>query len=211
MALGATFARPMRCRRLIRCQGCGLSDSLCLCSSLPQLAPRTRVIVLAHRIELTKSTNTGRLVARMLPERARLEQSHCWEPAADVLPHAHSFVLFPSDDAQPLEAVAAEVQTLIIPDGTWAQSRRMARRQAHCRDLPKVRLSDTPHSAYALRRSAVQSGLCTLEAAVHALRVLEPELGAERMLEAFARWVQRALLVRAGAHDMRQERIAALD
>jgi len=200
----------MRSRRLSRCPGCGLSDSLCLCPALPELAPRTQLVILAHRIELTKSTNTGRLVARMLGERAQLVQSQ-EELAEGALPAEHSFVLFPTEDAVPLADVASQVRTLIVPDGTWAQCRRMARRHPRCKALRKVRLADTPRSAYTLRRSRLQSGLCTLEAVACALQVLEPELGSAAMLQAFERWVKRALLVRAGAHDMRQETIAALD
>jgi len=68
-----------------------------------------------------------------------------------------------------------------------------------------VRLTDPPASSYALRRTALQSGLCTLEAVAHALRSLEGDAVPDVMLEVFALWVKRALLVRAGAHDMRLE------
>src|SRR5689334_18917938 len=114
----------MRTRRLIRCQGCGLSDSLCVCSSLPRLTPATRIVVLAHRVELAKSTNTGRLVTRMLGERAVLQLHDAEWPAE--LSGQGAYVLFPADDAQPLERVADSIQTLIVPDGTWAQTRRLA-------------------------------------------------------------------------------------
>jgi DTW domain-containing protein YfiP len=168
---------------------------------LPVLAPATRIVVLAHRIELTKSTNTGRLVAGMLRDRAELAQSHCWEPELD--PHG-TFVLFPSDDALPLEEVRGQVRCLIVPDGTWAQGRRIARRHVRCRELQKVRLLDPPASRYALRHSVHAGGLCTLEAVAHALRALEGDALPDAMLEIFALWVQRALLVRAGSHDMRE-------
>jgi DTW domain-containing protein YfiP len=188
----------MRSRRLIRCQGCGLSDSLCVCSSLPVLSTTTRIVILAHRIELTKSTNTGRLVARMLGERGALalHDAH-WEPSALS---TGAYVLFPAEDAQPLEEVVERIQTLIVPDGTWAQTRRIARKHPGCKDLKKVRLTDTPRSAYSLRRSRLRGGLCTLEAVAHALRVLEGDACADTMLTAFAGWVERALMVRAGAH-----------
>lgn len=188
----------MRTRRLIRCQGCGLSDSLCVCSSLPVLAPATRIVILAHRVELAKSTNTGRLVARMLGERAVLQLHDAeWQPE---LSSQGAYVLFPADDAQPLEHVADRIQTLIVPDGTWAQTRRLARKHPGCKDLPKVCLTDAPRSAYALRRARLHGGLCTLEAVAHALRVLEGNTCADTLMTVFASWVERALMVRAGAH-----------
>lgn len=190
----------MRTRRLSRCCGCGLSLNLCLCSQLPSLRARTRIVVLAHRVELEKSTNTGKLVARMLGAHAELVQSH--EPWQSAAP-SKSVVLFPTDDARPLEELGSEVGCVIIPDGTWVQARRIARRHPACANLTKVRLNTTLRSAYALRRSHLADGLCTLEAAAETLRVLEADSCADAMLAAFAKWVERALLVRAGAHDMR--------
>lgn len=196
----------MRTRRLSRCPRCGLSHNLCVCSSLPRLSPKTRVVILAHRVELEKTTNTGKLVAHMLGERAELVESH--EPWQLTAAESESFVLFPSEDALALEDVAHEVGCLIIPDGTWAQGRRIARRHPVCERLRKVKLSATLHSSYRLRRSFLPGALCTLEAAAHALQVLEGDSLAAPMLEAFAQWVERALLVRAGAHAMRTLRDA---
>jgi DTW domain-containing protein len=190
----------MRSRRLNRCQTCGLSESLCVCAAIPALYPRTRVVILAHRVELAKSTNTGKLVARMLGERAELARSDSpWEPCVNP---SDAWVLFPSDDALPLEHVVADVGSLIVPDGTWGQARRMARRHPRCKDLKKVRLTNPPRSAYVLRHSARETGLCTLEAIAHALRVLEGDACADPMLAAFTEWVERALRVRAGAHNL---------
>jgi DTW domain-containing protein YfiP len=195
----------MRTKRLTRCTDCGLSTNLCICDTLPALTARTRIIILAHRIELGKTTNTGRLVTRMLGDHAELIQSDTpWQPSDPD----SSYVLFPTDDAVPLEQVAAKIHTLIIPDGTWAQARRMARRHPSCRALNKVQLTASLRSHYTLRRSHLQNGLCTLEAAAEALRVLEDPTSADRMLQTFTQWVQRAELVRAGAHDMRAFRDA---
>jgi len=180
-----------------------LSHSLCICDTFPRLVTRTRIVLLAHRFELTKSTNTAKLVAHMLGERAELVPSDApcdaFEAAAD------SWVLFPSEDAQPLEEVAGQVGCLIVPDGTWSQARRIARRHPRCKELKKVRLESAAGSAYCLRRAARNAGLCTLEAVAHALRVLEGDGHAELMLAAFEQWVQRALLVRAGAHNLPSE------
>lgn len=194
----------MRTRRLQRCLGCGLSLNLCVCDSLPSLSASTHIVVLAHRVELEKSTNTGKLVARMLGEHARLVQSH--EPWHSEHPPDATVVLFPTEDAVPLEDIAAEVRCVIIPDGTWAQARRIARRHPLCQKLRKARLSSTLRSAYALRRSHLENGLCTLEAVAETLRILEADSCAEPMLSAFGQWLERALLVRAGAHDMRSFR-----
>ena len=59
----------MRSRRLPRCAGCGLSLGLCVCADLPRLCTRSELLLVVHRKEHFKSTNTGKLAARML-ERA---------------------------------------------------------------------------------------------------------------------------------------------
>jgi DTW domain-containing protein YfiP len=183
---------------------------LCVCSTLPALRPSTHIVIMTHRVELAKTTNTGRLVARMLGEHAELVRSDAaWEPREPHASAAHSFVLFPTDDALPLEEVASEVRCLIIPDGTWAQGRRIARRHPASEPLRKVRLASALRSTYTLRRSHLENGLCTLEAVAHALQVLEGDGCAAPMLEALAGWVERALLVRAGAHDMRAACVAS--
>ena len=195
----------MRTKRLTRCGNCGLSQNLCICSTLPALTTRTRIVLLSHRIELGKTTNTAKLVASMLGEHAELIQSHTpWEPSDPN----HTFVLFPTDDAVPLENVLSEVRCLIIPDGTWVQARRIARRHPACAKLKKVQLTAAVRTSYTLRRSHLANGLCTLEATAEALRMLEGPATAESMHEAFKQWVERAQLVRAGAHDIRTFRRA---
>lgn len=195
----------MRTKRLTRCAGCGLSQNLCVCSTLPVLSTRTRIVLLSHRIELAKPTNTAKLVARMLGGQAQLIQSHIpWQPEAP----AETFVLFPTDDAIPIEQIQPRIRTLIIPDGTWVQARRIARRHLACQNLTKVQLTAAPASQYTLRRSHLTNGLCTLEAAAEALRILEGESSTEPMLTAFKTWVERAQLVRAGAHAIRTFRSA---
>ena len=191
----------MRTKRLSRCAGCGLSLNLCLCAQLPDLGSKTQIVVLAHRVELDKSTNTGKLVARMLGGHAELVQSH--EPWQSPHHDSASVVLFPTDDAIPLEEIAADIRCVIVPDGTWVQARRIARRHPACEKLKKVTLSSTLRSTYTLRRSHLENGLCTLEAVAEALRILEADSCAAPMLAAFAQWLERAQLVRAGAHDMR--------
>jgi len=191
----------MRSRRLARCATCGLNDTLCVCALLPALVPKTRVLVIAHRFELSKTTNTAKLTVRMLAGsalRARGELATA-QPEA---PSPGSFLLFPGPEAIPLAAALdAGLSTLVVPDGTWTQARRIARRDPACRNLPSVRLEGTKPSAYRLRRNAREHGLCTLEAVAEALRLVEGDDAlADRMLALFAIWVERAERLRAGDH-----------
>lgn len=173
---------------------------MCICPELPALRPRTRIVILAHRIELLKPTNTAKLVKTMLGASATLMQS---DLRCAPEPVGKRWVLFPSDDAQPLEQVADQVDELLIPDGTWGQARNIARRHPACAELTPVRLTNAAPSSYHLRRQGDHAGLCTLEAVAEALRIIEGAACADALLGAFSAWVERALLVRAGAHESR--------
>src|SRR5829696_8556080 len=62
----------MRARRVLdgRCPGCRLQPRLCICADMPLLPTRTRVVLILHQLELHKTTNTGRLALRCLPNSA---------------------------------------------------------------------------------------------------------------------------------------------
>ena len=167
-------APRMRSRKIPRCGGCGLYPQLCVCSSLPALQTRVEVVVLVHRLERFKSTNTGRLATRALA-RGLIVTGDQLSPLV-VPPVPRSFVLFPRPDATPLtEAIASGIDRLIVPDGTWPQAGRLARRDPLCAGLPCVKLTCTRPSRYALRRSDRPDALCTFEAIAEALRILDSD------------------------------------
>jgi len=50
-----------------RCSGCRLVRHDCLCELVPRIETRTRVILVLHQLEDRKTSNTGRLAHRCLP------------------------------------------------------------------------------------------------------------------------------------------------
>jgi DTW domain-containing protein len=203
-------AKAVRSRRLPRCAGCGLAETLCFCASLAPMAVRTRVVVVAHRDELYKTTNTGRLVPRLL-EGARflvrgehadptrdLERESAREAAELFAPETRRLVLFPAPGARLLSAsdLAEGPLALVVPDGTWTQGRKLGQRDPLALGAERVALPPGPPSRYRLRRNGREGGLCTLEAVARAMRVLEgPEVEA-RMLEVLDRFVACQLVTR---------------
>ena len=89
----------------VRCQRCRLHRSLCLCPLIPRLETRTRLVLVIHRREDRKSTNTGRLATECLPNSEVIvrgdAESHPALPAA-WSPAAQPLLLFPDADAVPL-------------------------------------------------------------------------------------------------------------
>ncbi|MBX3247783.1 MAG: DTW domain-containing protein [Myxococcales bacterium] len=179
----------------VRCSTCGLPTESCFCASLPVLANRTRVMIVLHHSELAKTTNTGVLAARM---HAEVRVRGVWGEPPSVVPDelatTRRLLVFPRPGARvltPDDAAKGGPTTLIVPDGSWPQARRAARRDPLARDAEPVTLPPGPPSRYRLRRSPRADGLCTLEAIARALGVLEGEAIEEALLAALETFVAR--------------------
>jgi DTW domain-containing protein YfiP len=195
------LARPIRSRRTPRCSGCWLPIALCVCAELPRLAVRTRVVVVMHRREAITSTNTGRLAAAMLEGASvRVRGSRRGEaPGAAPPQPERALTLFPVEGARTIApADAGDDLVLFVPDGSWTQARRLARRDEAMRGSEIVALPPGDATRYALRRRGRSDGLCTLEAIARALGVLEGPDVESALLGALDRFVERALRARLG-------------
>jgi len=189
----------MRSRKLPRCPGCWLPPPLCVCAQLPVLVTRTRLVLLVHHVETIKSTNTGRLLARMLAGTSvRVLGAPDRAPPAP-LPEGPRLLLFPEESAPVLSAdmAGSEPPLLLVPDGTWRQARRMCSRDPDAKKALAVRLPEGAPTRYSgLRQSERPGALSTIEAAARALGILEGEEIEARIMAAFEVWLERSLYVR---------------
>jgi DTW domain-containing protein len=150
-----------------------------------------------HYIEALRSTNTGRLAAQMLTGSSVHLRGDRSEPSE--LPAGKRLLLFPLEGARVLSPKDAGIGvTLVVPDGTWGQARRIARRDSMAVGAEVVTLPETIEGLYGLRRSQRPGGLCTLEAIAVALGVLEGHAITQTMMDVFEIWHTRALAVRHG-------------
>jgi hypothetical protein len=99
--------------------------------------------------------------------------------------------LYPEPDARPLETLARGEHpgALVVLDGTWHQARALFRDHAWVRELPRYALTPSEPSRYRIRREPLPDYVSTIEAIVHALRILEPELSSDGLLRAFERLI----------------------
>jgi DTW domain-containing protein YfiP len=154
---------------------------------------RTRVVLLTHRAEHRKSTNTGRLVALALQGAEIRLQGERDAPARPPLPEGRRLLLFPGPNARELgpEDGRGGPVVLLVPDGNWSQARRLSRRDPDAREAEPVRLPPGAPSRYGLRRSPHEGTVCTLEAVARALAVIEDEAIGRRLLEILEVFVER--------------------
>ena len=157
-------------------------------------------MLVLHRFEDGKTSNTGRLALRCLPNSTlvirgapgQLIDDSRWSQPEDAV------LLFPHADARPIESWRDHPRplTLVVPDGTWRQAQRVRRRVPGLVNLPCAYLTRDAPSAYRLRTTWDPRRLATLEAVAEALGALEGPLPREALLRIFDIMVERSLRLR---------------
>ncbi|MBL0843541.1 tRNA-uridine aminocarboxypropyltransferase [Pseudomonas mediterranea] len=172
----------------IHCPRCHRPQSHCLCPLIPSLDSRTRVLLLQHPSEVNHALNTARLAALGL-NNAELIVGEVFEnlPALLNQPGYRACLLFPGEDAQPMQAygLSDDPLLLVVPDGTWRKARKLLHLNPLLAALPRVTLADGGVSRYRLRKAPGPGALSTVEAIVQALQVLEAPMSFEPLLRPF--------------------------
>ncbi|MEA9391431.1 tRNA-uridine aminocarboxypropyltransferase [Acerihabitans sp. TG2] len=169
--------RPYRARgcRVLRCEGCLLPQTLCLCDQIIPSQALCRFCLIMFDAEPLKPSNTGRLIADILPDT----QAFIWsrtnvDPAllaAIADPTRQPYVVFPAHNAGPNRRVMNHIDIngkpplFIMLDGTWPEAGKMFRKSPYLAALPILSLDLASVSAYRLRESHGEGHHCTAEVA----------------------------------------------
>lgn len=181
------------------CRRCG--RVICLCAHLPSdggLPTRTAFVIVQSRHEFFNANSTGRLAQLGLHNCALLADFDNDElidrPAS--LPLAAG-VLFPGAGATMLGPGVAP-PALVVIDGTWAQAKRMLKKNAWLQDMPRYEFPtrvDQP-STYRFRKQPKAHFLSTVECVARVLQAVEPgpgDVAAARLIGAFDALVESQL------------------
>ena len=172
----------------IHCPRCQRPEAHCLCPLIPSLDSRTRVLVLQHPSEVNHALNTARLAALGLTNADLIVGEVFADlPALLNQPGYQARLLFPGEDAQPLQGYGADDQPLllVVPDGTWRKARKLLHLNPLLATLPRVSLAQGGVSRYRLRKAPGPGALSTVEAIAQALQVLEAPICFEPLLKPF--------------------------
>jgi tRNA pseudouridine65 synthase len=155
-----------------------------MCALIPRLDVTTRIVLVMHRREILTTTASGPLALAALANSELL--LHGVKDAPVDLNFLHDgsrrvLLLYPSEDARPLssELLAEDPRpiTLIVPDGSWRQASRAARRIPGVEFAERVTLPPDRPTEWGLRRETKAFGLATFEAIARSLGILEgPEV-----------------------------------
>ena len=183
-----------------RCVRCRMHESLCVCSLIPRIETRTRLVLVIHRDEERKPTNSGQLAALCLPNSEVCVRGVVGRPAPRFVPDpaTQPLLLFPSERAIPIATFAQSARpiTLIVPDGTWRQAAKVRQRMPGLADVPCVSLPPDVPTTYRLRAEFHDDRLATLEAIARALGILEGVWVREALEQLFRVMVERTLWLR---------------
>jgi DTW domain-containing protein len=177
----ARSAKPFMARGGIkgeRCPGCRLVPSHCICALRPAVPTQSGMCLLMADIEPLKPSNTGWLIADVVPDTfafgwARTEV----DPALLALladPQWQAWVVFPGEFVEPERVVhevlsatflAGQRPLFILLDATWPEARKMFRKSPYLNRLPVLSLAPEQVSRYQLRRSKRDDHFCTSEVA----------------------------------------------
>ena len=203
----ARSSKPFLARggsRLAHCAGCRLVLSHCLCALRPAVPTRAGVCLIMCDIEPLKPSNTGWLIADVVPDTAAFGWARTEvDPALLAMladPQWQPYLVFPG------EFVAAErVVTALLPlvqpsltsagqvakrplfvllDATWPEARKMFRKSSYLDHLPVLSLQPEQLSRYRLRRSKREDHFCTSEVAALCMELAGESLAAQT-LEAY--------------------------
>ena len=171
------------------CSSCGFTHQ-CICHLIPSIESQTDLVLLTHENELSRDTNTGKLLQQSLQQC----QSFVWQrktPPAELMALLEDktrqpFLLFPSDQSiECQQAVMTKAMSrkplFIILDGTWQEAKKMLNKSVWLQAIPQAHLNITSESSYTLRRNQDSGHLCTCEVGVELLKALGEDEQAQQI------------------------------
>lgn len=188
------------------CTRCLRAASVCFCKSLAPIAPSFRIVLLQHPKERKNSIGTARLTHLSISNSlliAGTDFDH--DPQVTALladPKNHCVVLYPGPQSVDIgehkekfreEILGTKDLVVFVIDGTWAMAKGMMRRSQLLMALPQIRFTPVKPSQYIVRRQPKEMCLSTVEAVHHLIGVLDPTVGADRLIEIFNGIVQTQL------------------
>lgn len=199
-----------------RCYRCYRPAAFCLCSAIPALSSKTRLVLLQHPREEFVAIGTARMAALSVVG-ATHHVGVSFEDDAQVRALAASpdaCLLFPSEGAVPIEELRGQRRTLFVVDGTWSQAKKLLTRNPFLAALPRVAFTPKEPSRYRIRREPSDECVSTIEAISHVMSVLEDDDRFSQMLAPFDEMIEAQIRfkreVGASRHAKKERKVPQL-
>ncbi|MCY1414347.1 DTW domain protein [compost metagenome] len=147
----------------------------CFCAWRPEVPVQSGVCLLMYYSEPMKPSNTGWLIADLVPDTWAFGWSRTEVDEALLAlledPQWQPYLVFPGEYAEParvldrVERPEGKRPLFILLDATWTEARKMFRKSPYLDRFPVLSLTPEQISRYRLRRSTREEHLCTAEVA----------------------------------------------
>lgn len=207
--------RPFKARgfRVKRCHFCLLPEKQCLCDTVVAQYAKSRFCLMMYDTEVMKPSNTGKLIADVLPDTLAFlwSRTHPEKALLDAIndPQRQAYVVFPESYASPERTVYYQLPAdskpplFIMLDGTWTEARKMFRKSPYLDALPIFAIKEVSKCEYILRQAAREEQHCTAEVAASILGNVGDINASQQLFSHFSYFRQQYLL---GKPDRRQEK-----
>lgn len=180
-----------------RCEKCRIGLSHCICELTPRMKSDTGFLLLMYDTEILKPSNTGKLIADVVPDTfaflwSRTEENkellavlndEKWQP----------FVVFPEQyvegDRQvfnkDIEIEPGKRPLFIMLDGSWREAKKMFRKSPYLNQFPVVSFNPEVTSnkemisRYQIRQATANNQFATAEVAARVLDMAGEVVNAE--------------------------------
>jgi len=111
-----------------------------------------------------------------------------------------TLVFYPSRDAVELDKELVMLERtpiqLIVPDGTWRQTKKLLSRHQELKHVPRVKISAPNNSIFQLRAQTRPEGMATLQAIASGLGIIEGDFVATQLMKLYHTKIERTLMGR---------------
>lgn len=194
----STTTYKSRGQRVIRCELCRLAEQFCICDLSPKTQSNAAFLLLMYDTEVLKPSNTGKLIADLIPDTFAFLWSRTQENVELLAvledPKWQPMIVFPKayagedreihDNKIALEPTKRPL--FIMLDGSWREAKKMFRRSPYLQQLPIVSFTpavceESPElsSRYQIRMAANNTELATAEVAAQVLALAGEQINAD--------------------------------
>jgi len=131
-----------------------------------------QLILLTHSRETQKSSNTGQLISRVMPDVKTIiwQRTEPDQALLKLIEQGETALVFQQENAIHSDNIS-QYKHFILIDSTWQEARKIYNRSPYLHDLPCIQFSTGKQSRYNLRRNQLDGGLCTAECAIELFHI----------------------------------------
>lgn len=190
--------------KMNRCDQCLIAKHYCICEGAQYASCDAAVCLLMYHNESFKPSNTGRLIAQIVPDNYAFRWDRTSpDPALLALlsnEEYQPFVIFPAEDVETdrvvtqVEPLAGKKPLFIFLDGTWREAKKMIRKSPYLDNLPVLSISAQKLSDYRLRVAPHAHQLGTAEVAIMVLALANEDDASSKLEQHFIKFRDAYLL-----------------